>query len=128
MKILVFGNEENFQEFSAKVGGAHDCAFHSEPVSPEGANVIFDFRPMRSSSDLLLIEGCPVIFVNTVLQTLAKNIHHIPGSSSVLVGFNGLKTFFLNGRLEVCTHADKDRDIVKSICSSLQLKYSLIKK
>ncbi len=105
MKILITGNEKNFQEWSAVLSGIHDINYQRErPTALEqlrDEDLVIDFHDATETSSTIEIYNklAVPVFLNTVFGTLAavRKANQItrPG----IYGFNGLTGFF-NGCIE----------------------------
>lgn len=109
MKILIIGDEENFEEAKHKLA-AHELKQADSEVDLEGDyDAIFDFQSDDSIERLeLLLEQPAQVFLNTVKTSLAE-LHYISDLNlSSVVGFNGLKSFFNRSVTELTSLAPKN--------------------
>lgn len=115
MKILIIGEQENFEECKLKFGVNN----HLENTdSPENSSltitdyeVIFDFMIDDYPDHLEVYAQVEIpVFLNTV-KTSLRELNYIYGLRKGIYGFNGLKTFVNRDVLEVTTLNSPDKEL-----------------
>jgi len=130
MKILIIGEQENFEELKLKLGKEHEYELMSSWDFKAGdlntVDIVFDFL-IDEGPEMVQSYGnaqCP-IFLNTVKVTLSE-INYLYGLPLKCFGFNGLKSFVNRPHLElVCKNGDEQQ--LKQIMESLEVDYKLVK-
>lgn len=130
MKILIIGDEENFNEFREKFRGDHEYTFLNDITSPKylhGKDVVFDFKIDESPDNFECYKasnGVPV-FLNAVKTSLTE-LTFYNGKSNDLYGFNGLPGFLNREVVEVSTVDGKNDEVLQKIFSKLESKYEVV--
>jgi 3-hydroxybutyryl-CoA dehydrogenase len=131
MRVLVVGNNSEFQEFEQKFGEGHELVHkinHYTIESLEAFDIIFDFLISEEPEAFGFYEDAENInlFVNAPKITLAELAFFNDTSAINLFGFNGLPTFLNREVLEVSLLNEESADLLKSICESLNTDFQLV--
>lgn len=131
MKILVIGEERQFDECRAKLG-SHEFSYKSHAQEAiqiiPGHDVVFDFSMNNSLAALRLFANHPLpVFINTCKTSLAELLSQMTGKiRCAIFGFNGLPTQFNRRFLEVSLLKHEHEAALAKICSHLQTEYLLV--
>ncbi|MHA7100086.1 3-hydroxyacyl-CoA dehydrogenase family protein [Roseivirga pacifica] len=131
MRLLVVGNNREFQEFEEKFGGAHELTHHTNHYSVENVesfDAIFDFLISEEPETFGFYEDFEGLnlFVNAPKITLAELAFFNDTNAINLFGFNGLPTFLNREVLEVSLLKEDTTDLLKSLCDSLGTDFQLV--
>lgn len=131
MRLLVVGNNSEFQEFEQKFGDEHELVHqtsHSTLENLESFNAIFDFVVSEEPETFGFYEDTEHInlFVNAPKLTLSELAFFNDTNSINLFGFNGLPTFLNREVLEVSLLKEDNKELLKSLCDSLNTDFQLV--
>lgn len=132
MKILIIGEEKNFNEFVAKFGSAHQYSLVGEHREAEKFletnDLTFDFVIDESPEQFDIYQNKKItVFLNTTKLSLAE-LAFMSGDEMAckVFGFNGLPTFLNRDLLEVSVIDKKDEAGLQKICSALSTEYIIV--
>lgn len=132
MKILIIGEQVNFDECREKLGGEHRYSHVGDHLEAEkffGANdLIFDFIIDEDPHAFSLYSDKSVtVFLNTAKISLGELAHSVGHEISCTVfGFNGMPTLFNRPVLELAVWQEKDLALLKEICGGLGSEFMLV--
>jgi 3-hydroxybutyryl-CoA dehydrogenase len=132
MKILIIGEDINFQESRAKFGVDHQYVLVAEHRDAEKfletydliLDFIIDQEPYRFE---IYIDKSVIVLINTARISLAElNFMSAGGTKAQIFGFNGMPTFLNRSVLEVSVLTREDEPALQSLCEKLRTDYLVV--
>ena len=130
MKILLIGEQRNFDEFREKFG-EHEYTFVEDssldPAYLTSQEVVFDFiiEENPDNLDLYKSRSSLPVFVNAVKLSLAEMAFYNDDIQCPLYGFNGFHTFVNRDILEVSRLNNED-DQLERTCKALNTDFRIV--
>ena len=127
MKILIIGDEINFEEAQKKFGDNHAYTYlsaHKESVpSFKQYDAVFDFVIDKTPDAIrVFLDSTQPVFLNTCTVSLASLLKG-KKSPGTFFGFNGLPTLFDRPVLEVSLFQKSDAEKLAKVCGDLETAY-----
>lgn len=132
MKILVIGEQRNFEECEKKFGKGHAYSWVGEHRDAEkfldANDLIFDFIIDEEPHEFEIYIDKPVtVFLNTSKISLAELAHGVNNTMQcTIMGFNGLPTMMDRAIMEISLLKTEDEASVKIICEKLKTEFLLV--
>jgi 3-hydroxybutyryl-CoA dehydrogenase len=133
MRLLVVGNDTNFNECKSKFGESHkyDHAIDYDELGTKlnGVDCVFDFLLSTNQSQLSVYRDSTIpIFINTTFKTLYEFFYQSNGKiSPYIIGFCGLPTFLNRPLIEVsCFDKKLSELILKETAFKLGTEYVVV--
>ncbi|MBT1700394.1 3-hydroxyacyl-CoA dehydrogenase [Fulvivirgaceae bacterium PWU4] len=132
MKILIIGEQANFEECREKLGHDHTYSWVGDHREAEKFldthSLIFDFIIDEEPHEFEIYANKSVtVFLNTCKISLGELAHSVNHKMLCTVfGFNGLPTLFNRPVLELALWQQKDQQQLQKICSSLGTEFMLV--
>ncbi|HYG21026.1 MAG TPA: 3-hydroxyacyl-CoA dehydrogenase family protein [Ohtaekwangia sp.] len=132
MKILIIGEDINFQESHAKFGGDHQYVLVAEHRDAEKflttydliLDFIIDQEPHRFE---IYADKSVTVFINTAKISLAELSFMLAGGMKAQIfGFNGMPTFLNRPVMEVSVRVSEDETALKLLCSTLKTEFLIV--
>lgn len=132
MNVLVIGSDAQQEEFKAKFPtlNASQASQHEAVDRPEleQFDVVFDFLVEEYPEEIDMYRGLDrlTVFCNSVKSSLAEMQYLFGGGLPLLVGFNGLPTFFNRPLLELTVLNPEDATKVATVCKQLDTDFEVV--
>lgn len=130
MKILLIGEQRNFDEFREKFGEQEYTFVQDSSLDPAyltSQEIVFDFiiEENPDNLDLYKNRSSLPVFVNAVKLSLSEMAFYNGDIHCNLYGFNGFHTFVNRDMLEVST-LNADDHSLKKICEALNTDFRIV--
>jgi 3-hydroxybutyryl-CoA dehydrogenase len=132
MKILIIGEQANFEECREKLGADHQYSLVAEHREAEKFldtnDLTFDFIIDEDPHAFdIYTDKSITVFLNTAKISLGELAHSVNHDMACTVfGFNGLPTLFNRPVLELAVWQEKDLTLLKNICGNLSSEFMVV--
>jgi len=132
MRILIIGEEQNFEEFRAKFGSDHEyclvSAHRDAEKFLEANDLTFDFIIDEAPDQFeIYIKKNVTVFLNTCKLSISELAHLSKNDiKCTLFGFNGLPTFLNRNIFEVSLRSKSDEPLLKTTCDQLKTEFLVV--
>ncbi len=132
MKILIIGEEINFNEASLKFGDQHQYTLAEDHKAGEKLlgkhDLVFDFIIDEEPYAIeMYVEKSLTVFINAAKISLGDLSHSVENTMDcTLFGFNGLPTLLNRNILEVTLRNDGDSVRLKEVCDNLKTDFVVV--